>query len=395
MEVNHAERRGHLNRGEQSTLVSHPDAGAWIESLQRYSAESPRVLALGGGLPAEEMFPRSQIADAFLASLRVPSCPALQYGWPEGDPGLREWIACRLRRRGARVDAEDVIVTNGAQQALAIAAELLLSPGARVAVDRFTYPAALDLFRTRGARPVEGIRDVACAYVMSGVANPTGSALSESSREELLASGLPILEDQAYSELRFDGVIDRPLLADARERIWHVGTFSKTLCPGFRVGWLIPPRGAVKPALRLKRDRDLQAGSLAQQVVRAFLAKYDFEDHLARARRFYEARALRLVRGLRRRFPRSWRISDPIGGFSVMVETHLDGDDVQLLALATDQGMSFDPGRLFRPGEESSPIAFRLCYSALDPALLDQALARLERAVQVFEAEQRPSPGTR
>ena len=342
------------------------------------------MLGLGGGLPADELFPRAAITEAFLRVIRAPSCPALQYGWPEGDAVLRSWIAARLRGRGVAIQADDVIVTNGAQQALAVAADLLLGDGDRVGVDPETYPAALDLFRSRGAQPVAGFEGIACVYAMAGVANPRGNGLPASRRAQLLGSSFPVLVDEAYAELRFDGVVDPPLLGDARDRVWHVGTFSKTLCPGFRVGWLVPPPRDLKRALRMKHDRDLQAGSLAQQVLRAFLTDDDFDARLSRSRTFYEARAERLSRALRRRFP-SWRFRDPIGGFSLFVETDLEGDDARLLALATRHGVSFDPGRLFRPAGRSSPIALRLCYSAVHPSLLDEAVKRLQVAARAFE----------
>lgn len=363
---------------------------ARIDRLQRIAADSPHVLALGGGLPADELFPREQLAEAFLSALRQPHCAALQYGWPEGDSALREWIAARLRARGADVQAADVIVTSGAQQAIAIAAERLTCEGARVRVDRECYPAALDLFRASGARLFSGSERADFSYAMPGIANPHGNTMPETERIVLLGSGRPIIADEAYAELRFDGRLDRPLLADARDRTWHVGTLSKTLCPGLRVGWLVPPPAEHRAALDAKRDRDLQAGSLAQAVVRAFLERDDFDARLERARSFYEARAGRLVAALRRRFP-SFHFREPEGGFSIFVETDLDGDDAALLECAAHQGIAFDPGRLFRLTEAASPIGMRLCYSSASGDELEEAVARLERAVRLFTKKIRGS----
>ena len=359
-----------------------------IEWLQRLTASSPGTIALGGGFPAEELFPRAGIVAAFLDAIRVPACPALQYGWPEGDAGLRGWIAGRLCGRGADIGPDDVIVTSGAQQAISIAAEALLRLGARVGVDRLSYPAALELFRTHGTQPVASDAGVACIYAMPGVANPRGDALPLARRAKLLATHLPIIADEGYAELRFDGFVDRPLLADARDRVWHVGTLSKTLCPGFRVGWLVPPRRERARAIRLKHDRDLQAGSLSQQIVCAFLQRDDFEARLARARVFYRRRAEQLLRALRRHFG-SWRWREPAGGFSVFVETNLEGDDRELLAIAVEHGVSFDPGRIFRPSEEPNPIAMRLCFSAAPPATLAEGIGRLERAVRAYRARRK------
>lgn len=333
------------------------------------------MLSLGGGLPAAELFPRAALGRAFTAALRRAS--TLQYGWPEGSPGLRAWIAARLRARGADVSADEVIITNGAQQALAIVIEVLVPHGGAVEVDAETYPAALDLLRQREASAVT--TSGSCIYVMPGVSNPRGHGLSKERRASLLERGVPIVADEAYAELRFDGVLERPLLADARDRTWHVGTFSKTLCPGLRVGLLVPPRARCAEALRVKHASDLQAGSLAQAVLEELLARDDFDRRLARARAFYEARAHALVRVLRRRMP-FLRLREPEGGFSVFAETDERADETALLGVATEHGVSFDPGRLFRAETEGAPLSMRLCFSSNGPRALDEAVARLHRA---------------
>jgi 2-aminoadipate transaminase len=356
---------------------------ARIDRLQRITAASPGVVVLAGGLPSDDLFPRKALARAFLSVLDEPQCAALQYGWPEGDRELRSWIAARLRARGAEVAADDVIVTSGAQQAVAIAVERLALRGTVAGVDRETYPAALDLLRSRGVTPDAGSEGVDWFYVMPGIANPRGDGLTPGRRAALLASGRPIIADEAYAELRFDGEVPRPLFADARDRTWHVGTFSKTLCPGLRVGWLVPPPAERAAALAAKRARDLQAGTLAQSIVRAFLRDDDFDARLDRARAFYEARAGRLACALRRCLP-SWRFRDAEGGFSLFVETDLDGDDARLLACAARPGVAFDPGSLFHAQPEPGPITLRVCFSTVAPDALDEAAVRLERTARAF-----------
>ena len=362
-----------------------------IDRLQRLSAKTDGLLSLAGGLPADELFPRKKLAAAFLSVIGRPQCPALQYGWPEGNEGLRGWIAERLRGRGASVSADDVIVTSGAQQAVAIASELIGIDGRSVATEDETYPGALDLFRDRGARTVaseaRGIPDdAACVYVVAGASNPRGRGIGAERRAQLLASNKPLIVDEAYAELRFDGRVDRPLIADARDRVWQVGTFSKTLAPGLRVGWLVAPPSAAGDALRVKRDLDLQAGSMAQAVLEGYLGLGDFDDRLVRARRAYAARAARLARALRRELPgTSW--IEPEGAFAIFVETELTGvDEAQALAIATAHGVSYDPGSMFRPGGERDPFAFRLCFSSLAGESFDEAARRLRRALGEIRA---------
>jgi 2-aminoadipate transaminase len=356
-----------------------------IERLQRRSAKNEGILSLAGGLPANELFPRQKLASAFLSVVSRPNCEALQYGWPEGSEGLRKWIADRLRGRGADVSPDDVIVTSGAQQALAIAVELIGIDGRVVATEEETYPGALDLFRDRGAKTASASRatnaDAACIYVVAGASNPRGLPLSELRRAELLASGRPLLVDEAYAELRFDGYVAPPFLVDARDRTFHIGTFSKTLCPGLRVGWLVAPPELAADALRVKRDLDLQAGSMAQAVVEGYLALDDFDQRIVRARKTYASRAGRLVRALRRYMPEA-RWVEPEGAFAVFVETDLEGvDEAHALAIANAHGVSYDPGSMFRPGAALDPFGFRLCYSSRTGEEIEEAVQRLARAL--------------
>lgn len=352
-----------------------------IDRLQRISAARPGVLGLAGGLPADELFPRVALADAFLGAVSGPRAEALQYGWPEGSEGLRSFLAGRLRARGARVDTDDVVVTSGAQQALALALEILGVGGRRVTVDGETYPGALDLLRSRGAVPSTSLEGAAGAYVVVGASNPRGVGLAEERRRALLGAGVPLVVDEAYAELRFDGRRETPLLADAPERVFHVGTFSKTLCPGLRVGWLVPPRSVLADAVRRKREADLQASSLAQAVLERWVAAGGHDVHLERCRRAYAARMDRLV-GAVRAWLAGARFVEPEGGFTLFVETDLEGvDEARALALAAAHGTSFDPGSMFRATESKSPLAMRLSCASVPSGDLDEAVRRLARAI--------------
>lgn len=305
---------------------------------------------------------------------------ALQYGWPEGDEKLRLWLATRLCAAGAAVSHEDLVVTSGAQQGLAIAVDILLQPGDDVLVDERCYPGALELFRRAGAHPTTVLTpQTRAVYVMPGSSNPLGLGLAPERRRELLLINLPIIADEAYAELRFDHGRERPLIADARDRVWHIGTFSKTLCPGLRVGYLVPPPAHTARAREMKRNADLECGSLSQSVLTEFLLHDNFEARLARTRRFYEGRAHKLVRSLRRRLP-SFRFTEPEGGFTVFVETDCPGDEVALLEKATELGVCFDPGSMFCPDANPSPVAMRLSFSSVAPLWIDEAVSRLERA---------------
>jgi 2-aminoadipate transaminase len=364
-----------------------------IDDIQREAADNARVIGLAGGLPAEDQFPKRAMAAAFLRALQKHHTPALQYGWVEGSAVLREVVARRLRARGARVRGADVIITSGAQQALALAFDLCCRRGDRVAVTAQTYPALLDLLRARHLVPVANSDKPLVSYSMPAIGNPIGVALTSAQRRALVAGKGMIVEDDAYADLRFSGPAMRPLLADVPERVWHAGSFSKTLSPGLRIGWLVPPRRWRRRALRLKQASDLQASSLAQAILENYLGTgdggrpVDFDARLVRLRQLYRRRSMALLAGLREHLP-EWQYKVPEGGFAIWAETPLrrarPGDEINLLRMAVAAGVVFDPGSLFRPDQGASPLALRLCFSSAPYAALHEGARRLAHAWRRF-----------
>jgi 2-aminoadipate transaminase len=338
-----------------------------VVELQKQAAARDDVIGLAGGLPADELLPRAELART-LAEVTASREGTLQYGWAEGTEQLRRWIAGRLAARGANVDCERVIVTAGAQQALAIAARVL---GGSIAVGDATYAAAIDAFTRAGARVVRDGGDA--RYVIHGVSNPHGIELVD--RAALLATTGPLIVDEAYAELRFDGKTPRPLLGDAPDRVWHVGTISKTVAPGLRVGWLIPPAADHATALEHKAAADLQTSSVTQAALARLVATVDYDAMLARARTAYRERAAALCEGLHRAAP-GLQFREPEGGFSIWIETEHTGDDLALLRTGLDAGVMVDPGSAFRP-EPVDRIAVRASYSNVPPHRLAEAARRL------------------
>ena len=353
-----------------------------LDALTRQAAATAGVIPLGGGLPSEEQFPRRALADAFLRVVSQRGASALQYGWPEGMESLRGRIASRLKARGlVDLEAADVLITNGAQQAIAMAIELLSQPGQAIAVDAQSYPSALELFRSKGLAlvPTDRAPETSAVYVMPAVANPGGAMMTAEARRRLGGVRRPIIEDEAYAELAFGGPPDTPLAADAREKVFLVGSFSKTLCPGLRVGWLIVPPRWRQRSLRLKRATDLQSNSLAQAVTDEYLAHEDFDRRLDILRRFYRQRARRLSAAIRRHLP-SWRFDFPAGGFGLWVETDERVDEVAFLEAAVKEGVAFDPGVLFESWPQAGPTFLRLCFSLGRAIDFDEGVRRLARA---------------
>jgi 2-aminoadipate transaminase len=359
-----------------------------IDQLQRRAAGHPGVIPLAGGLPADELLPRAELAHAMESILAQRTqrtgkreAGPLRRTWPECVIKLRGWIADRLNARGAQVDDEDIIVTAGAQHALALIARTL-KPGQRIAVGDESYPAAIAAF-TAAQHDVVADGDAAIHYLIEGVSTPHGIDNVGPRRDALLASGATLIADEACVDLRFDGRLPRPLLADAPDRVWHVGSFSKTVCPGIGVGWLIAPRQALPDVMARTRRDELQQGSLVQAALARLLSDCDHDERLARARSLYQARAQLAIEALRRHLP-SWRVIEPEGGLTLWTESDLDGDDVEVMATAIANGVAVDPGCIFRPSGQASPMAFRISYAAAPLADLEEGIRRLARATRSF-----------
>jgi len=354
--------------------------GQSLDDLLRAAAADPRVIGFAGGLPCPALFPRRPLTAAFLRALQARDVPALQYAWPEGFASLRQQIAARLARRGAAVDPDEIIVTSGAQQAITIAAQLVLRRGGAIGVDPETYPSALDAFRTLHLVPTTSAQ-THVLYRMPAVSNPAGATMGEAERRATLERARFVIEDDAYGDLRFAGEPQPPLLASSRARVLYVGTFSKTLGPGLRVGFLIVPPRLHTRALRRKTDDDLQTNSLSQAIVQEYLATNDFDAFVRKLRGHYRRRAERLMTALRRDLP-GWSFTPPSGGFGVWVAADRRVDEAAFLRRSVAAGVSFDPGSRFlaEPGARDRPTSFRLCFSAVPEASIEEGVRRLARA---------------
>jgi 2-aminoadipate transaminase len=355
-----------------------------IDRLLRM-ARSPGIVSFAGGLPAPETFPRDAMVEASARALSQLSQSTLQYEWPEGRRELREQIARRLRARGAKVDAEDVLITSGAQDALRLALDAV-RPG-EIEVDAATYAGAIDLFEALRIRATARERSPVC-YVMPAVHNPWGWSSTPLQRAAALSAEW-VIEDDAYAELRFDGGPPTPLLAEAPERVFHVGTVSKTLSPGLRIGWLIAPRPWQRRVRELKAAHDIQASGLSQAIVEHLMMSGTYDERLVRLRAFYSQRC-DAVLALLPRIPRV-RFSVPVGGFSIWVETEVKESDEALLRRALSHGVAYDPGILFRPEVGSNERrGLRLSFSSTPMSEISLGIDRLGQTIDEARSARAP-----
>jgi len=362
--------------------------------------ERPEVLSFAGGLPAPEAFPVEELARAHAEVLANEGASALQYATTEGFLPLRTWIAGRMAQRGMQVEHEHVLVTAGSQQGIDLTAKALLDPGDTVVVENPSYLAALQAFQAYEARfAVVGSDDHGMRvdelerllrrmrpkliYLVPTFQNPRGTTLSLERRvrvAQLAAEhGVPVLEDDPYNELRYSG---DPLPAvaalDDRAPVIHLGSFSKTLAPGLRLGWAVASEEMIRAMTLAKQSADLHTGALAQRAVARLLASFDYDAHLRRIRALYAERCRVMIESLERNLPPGSEWTHPQGGLFVWASLPAGIDCGDLLVLAARANVAFVPGAPFF-ARDPQHNTMRLNFSNRSPELICEGMSRLGR----------------
>ncbi|MFJ9414639.1 PLP-dependent aminotransferase family protein [Streptomyces sp. NPDC101227] len=364
----------------------------------------PEVISFAGGLPAPELFDAEGIAAAFRQVLSETPQRALQYSTSEGDPGLRAAVAARATARGLATDADDVLVTTGSQQGLSLLATALLEPGDVVLVEDPCYLAALQIFSFTGARVVPvptdegGLDPVALdevaarenpklLYVIPTFQNPTGRTLSAERRAAVAQvaarRGLWIAEDDPYSELRFEGEPQSWVASfpGAEDRTALLGSFSKVMAPGLRLGSLRAPAALRRACIIAKQAADLHTSTIDQAAAARYLADADLDAHLERVRGAYRERRNALVDGLSDALPEGSRWNRPAGGMFVWATLPAGYDATALLPEVVRHDVAYVPGAPFFAGTPD-PTAVRLSFVTHAPDEIRTGLLRLKKALE-------------
>jgi 2-aminoadipate transaminase len=364
--------------------------------------EQPEIVSFAGGLPAPELFPVDAFARAHADVLARDGAAALQYSTTEGFAPLRAWIAERLGKRGIECTADDVLITAGSQQGIDLTAKVLLDPGDLVVVESPTYLAALQTFDSYEASYAtigsdDGGADLddlehalgtvrpKLIYLVPEFQKPSGITLAADRRVRLLelaaAHDVPVVEDFAYGELRYRGVAPPPLAAiPSKATVIHLGTFSKTLAPGLRIGWVVAPSGLLRRMAVAKQAVDLHTSTISQRVVSRLLESFDYDGHLATLRRVYGERCAAMLAALDRHFPVGARFTRPEGGLFVWGRLPGRISAEVLLEDALREKVAFVPGSPFFASNAPRDY-LRLNFSNRTPAVIDDAVARLGHAL--------------
>ena len=369
--------------------------------------ERPGILNFAGGLPSPETFPIEAMRAAcasVLAEGSVVAKPSLQYASSEGLPELRQWVSAELGKQGATVSPDQVLITTGSQQGLDLIAKVLIDKDSRLLVESPTYLGALQAFTPMqpAVESIESDSGGVCPsalrealqkgerprfiYLLPNFQNPTGRTMDEARREAVIAvcreHGLPVVEDNPYGELWFDAPPPKPLLARWPEGVVYLGSFSKILAPGLRLGYIVAPPALYPKLLQAKQAADLHTPGFNQRVVAEVIKDGFLDQHVPTIRARYHAQRDAMLAALARELgPTGAEWTQPVGGMFVWVRLPERLNAQALLPKAVDAGMAFVPGAPFYAGEPDAR-ALRLSFVTSTPEQIDKGMAALGRVVQ-------------
>ena len=374
--------------------------------------DQPDIISFAGGIPDPDLFPKAAFQDAFAEALNGPmAAQGLQYSTSEGHKPLRVWIAAQMQAIGIPATPDNILITSGSQQALDYLGKLFLSPGDTALVGWPTYLGALGAFNayeprydkldplsnrsgadyTAAAKEAGGAAKF--AYLSVDFANPTGATVSRAARERVIdlaeEMDIAVIEDAAYQSLRFDGDAIPPILALEAERrngdleacrTIYCGSFSKTLSPGLRVGWVCAAMPVISQLVLMKQAADLHSATLNQIAV-ATVAEQHFDSHIDTIRSAYRARRDAMLEALQAHMPEGVSWTKPEGGMFIWVTLPdtLDGADLLKQSLESER-VAFVPGHAFF-ADGSGRNTLRLSYSTSTEGKIAEGIERLGQLI--------------
>ncbi len=365
--------------------------------------DRPGIISMAGGLPSPAGFPIT----AFNAVMERDGAAALQYSTTEGFPALRQAIADFLPWD---VNPEQVLITTGSQQALDLIAKIFMDKGSRILVEKPTYLGALQAFTPMepvavgvdsddegmlvedfAAKVGTGADKARIAYVLPNFQNPTGRTMSEARRQALVEKAqeldIPLIEDNPYGDLWYEGEPPLPLAARNPEGVIYMGSFSKVLAPGLRVGFIVAPKSVYGKLTQAKQAADLHSPSFNQRVVAEVMKDGFLQQHIPTIRAMYKAQRDVMLVALEREMEGlgvSW--TRPVGGMFLWVRLPKGMNAQDLLPEAVERGMAFVPGAPFF-ADEAEHNTLRLSYVTVSPAQINQGIAALAAAIRALQAK--------
>jgi GntR family transcriptional regulator/MocR family aminotransferase len=383
----------------RSARVASPDEARWHVP----PARSSHLISFAGGMPDSALFPTEAFRRVLNDVVREQGAELLQYYPPGGYPPLRHYLAQYLLRVGIEAREDEILVVNGSQQGVDLIARTFIDPGDAVAIEQPTYPRAMQSLRASGADllavawDADGPRIDLFERVLARHApklfycqptghNPSGLTMREERGRAILTAAaahqVPVVEDGFDGSLCYTRRRPVPLKALDREGVvLYVGTFSKILFPGLRLGWVVAPRPVVERLEAAKQLTDLHTSALIQAAVHRFCARRLLDRHVVRATAEYAKRRAALLAALARRMPEGVTWTEPAGGFSLLLTLPEAADARTLLERAVERGVAFTPGEAF-VADGTGERTLRLSFSSVPAARIDEGVRRLAEAIR-------------
>lgn len=359
----------------------------------------PEIISFAGGLPAPELFPIDEMKKVTVHVLNEMGEEALQYSPTEGYLPLRVKIAERMAKVGIQAGPDDILVTSGSQQGLDFSGKVFLNPDDVVFCESPSYLGAINAFKAYQCQFAEIATDdngmimedleakiqatdkAKMIYVIPDFQNPSGRTWSLERREKLLEIAsrynLPIIEDNPYGELRFEGEsLPAVKSLDKEGRVIFLGTFSKTFCPGLRIGWVCAEPEALNKYIMVKQGADLQSSSISQRELNMFLDMYNLDEHVEKIKRVYKSRRDLMLYTMGKEFPKEVKYTIPEGGLFTWCELPEHINARELMVKAVEKKVAFVPGGSFFPngGHENT---MRINYSNMPEDKIIEGIKRL------------------
>ncbi len=390
MSLNYAKRMDNIKASEIRELLK--------------LTQQPNIISFAGGMPAPESFPIEELVKIGRDVLENTGAQALQYGPTEGYQPLREAIAKRMAKVNVDAKAENILVTSGSQQGLDFAAKIFINPGDIIVCESPTYLGAINAFKAYEPRFIEVSTDkdgmnmeeleevlksndnIKFIYVIPDFQNPSGKTWSLERRVKLVELAnrynVAIIEDNPYGELRFEGeVLPAVKHFDTEGRVAFLGTFSKILCPGLRLGWVVADTEFLSKFILVKQGADLQSSTISQMETAKFLELYDIDAHIQKIIDIYKVRRDVMIKTMEEEFPEGVSFTYPEGGLFtwVVLPEYMNARELALKAL--EQNVAYVPGGSFFPngGNENT---MRLNYSNMDEERIIEGIKRLGKVIK-------------
>ena len=366
--------------------------------------EDPDIISFAGGLPNPISFPHKEIAESAAAVFKDSSNEALQYGSTEGYKPLRDYIAKRYQNSGLDVNSDNILMINGSQQGLDLIGKVFLNRDDVVLIERPTYLAAIQSFGLYEPKFVsiplledgvdlEVLEDMVESfnpklfYSIPNFQNPTGITYSKNKREKIgdifNENNTILVEDNPYGEIRFIGE-DLPSIKNYIENSVLLGSFSKIVSPGMRLGWIVADKEIMNHLITAKQASDLHSNYLTQMIVHHYLTGYDVENHIQDIRDMYRIQRDCMVNMIKKYFPSDVKYTKPEGGMFLWVTLPEDMSSMELFEIAIKENVAFVPGEAFYSNNPETNT-LRLNFSNSNKKKIEEGIKRLGHAIKYLK----------